>query len=196
MSKKKSNYYVDKDELRELVIKYNDLNPNETWDWLDRYIQTFETKYSNGTVDKQRLEDARKFVEYRREFAKNRKPLTGKELVDYEKNIVTPLFKHIANIINGRLAGMKIGGDLKFELDDIRSECYYQVIKYINRYDPNSDSSALAYITQIASNAARLYIKEYNDRANVVVIGLDAIENLDEEGTLDKHTRKFTKNID
>ena len=36
----KSSDYVSNDRLRELIIEYNDTNPADTGEWLDRFERT------------------------------------------------------------------------------------------------------------------------------------------------------------
>lgn len=144
----KDTDYVDNNKLRELVIRYNDLNPNDKGEWLDKFEKTMKTK---GKLSE--LED---WIKLRR------KKYSEKREYTYEfENVSRQLFNYIYKIVRGRVAcfpGIPVD-----EREDVIQDCILAVTQYINRYREDKDSSAFAYLTQIISNALKLHMGNDND---------------------------------
>lgn len=149
--KKRRNHketdYVNNTELRELVIKYNDINPNDDGSWLDKYERTMKSKGKLDTV-------APWIALRRQKYAQPRK-----YTVEYEK-VSNKLFCAIKKIVEGRVACFTIPFE---EKEDLIQECLLTVLTYINRYREDLDTSAFAYITQQINNAIALYMGQEND---------------------------------
>lgn len=144
----KDTDYVDNKKLRELVIKYNDLNPNDKGQWLDKFERTMNTKG--------KLQEVKDWIALRRKkYAQKREYTT--EYMDVSRQ----LFNYIYKIVRGRVAcfqGIPID-----EREDVIQDCVLAITQYINRYREDKDTSAFAYLTQIISNALKLHMGGYTD---------------------------------
>ena len=149
--KKRRNHketdYVNNTELRELVIKYNDMNPNDDGSWLDKYERTMKTKGKIDTV-------APWIALRRQKYAEPRK-----HTLEFEK-VSNKLFCAIKKIVEGRVACFNIPVE---EKEDLIQECLLTVLKYLNRYREDLNTSAFAYITELVNNGIKLYLGEDND---------------------------------
>ena len=145
--KPKDTDYVSNERLRELIVEYNELNPNDHGEWLDKYERRMKTggKY----------ESVRDWIALRRQ--KYSQP--RKHTAEFEK-VSRELFNAIYKIAKGRISCFKFNPD---EKDDLLQEVMFAVAKYINRYREDIESSAFAYITCICSNAIKLYLGRDND---------------------------------
>ena len=142
MGRKRTINYVDNDRLRELVVLYNDLNPNDNGQFLDKYESTMKKKG--------KYESVRTWIALRREkYSKPRKYTPEFEKVSNE------LFCAIKRIVEGRVSCFSIPFE---EKEDLIQECLLTVLTYINRYREDMESSAFAYITQLINNAVALYM--------------------------------------
>ena len=147
MGRKRTINYVNNERLRELVILYNDLNPNENGQFLDKYESTMKTKG--------KYESVRSWIALRREkYSKPRKYTPEFEKVSNE------LFCAINKIVRGRVACFGIPQE---EKEDLIQECLLTVLKYINRYREDLKTSAFAYITELINNAISLYMGQFTD---------------------------------
>ena len=144
--KPKDTDYVSNQRLRELIIDYNDLNPNDKGEWLDKYERRMKT---SG-----KYESVRVWIALRRQ--KYSQP--RKHTAQFE-NVSRELFNAIYKIANGRISCFKFNPD---EKEDLLQEVMFAVAKYINRYREDIESSAFAYITCICSNAIKLYLGNDN----------------------------------
>lgn len=148
MGRKPKANYVDNNRLRELTKLYIESNPNDTGDWLDRYERTITTKHKGKNPAK--YEACMRFIKFRRElYANPNRPFDKYEEVCNE---LIPLWY---KIITGRLASYRIFGD-----EDLQQDCIYALLRYINRYDYNLNTSALAYTTELITQAINLHIAE------------------------------------
>ena len=139
----KETDYVNNTELRELVIKYNDINPNDDGSWLDKYERTMEIKG--------KLDSVAPWIALRRQkYAKPRKYTP-----EFEK-VSNKLFCAIKKIVEGRVACFN---SIPIEeKEDLIQECLLTVLKYINRYREDLNTSAFAYITELINNGIKLYL--------------------------------------
>ena len=144
--KPKDTDYVSNERLRELIIEYNDLNPNDHGEWLDKYERRMKTSGKYASV--------RDWIALRRQkYSRPRKHTALFEKVSRE------LFNAIYKIAKGRISCFKFNPD---EKEDLLQEVMFAVAKYINRYREDIESSAFAYITCICSNAIKLYLGKDN----------------------------------
>jgi DNA-directed RNA polymerase specialized sigma subunit len=146
--KPKATDYVSNARLRELIIEYNDINPNDNGEWLDKFEKTMRTKG--------KYESVRTWIALRRQkYAQPRKHTPRFEKVSNE------LFKAIYKIAHGRIACFS--GIPVDEREDLLQDCMLAVTQYINRYREDIESSAFAYTTQIINNAIKLHMGQDND---------------------------------
>ena len=139
--------YVSNERLRELIIEYNDLNPNDKGEWLDKY----ERRMKSGG----KYESVRDWIALRRQkYSQPRKHTAQFEKVSRE------LFNAIYKIARNRIGCFQFNPD---EKEDLLQEVMFAVAKYINRYREDIETSAFAYITCICSNAIKLYLGRDND---------------------------------
>ena len=144
--KPKDTDYVSNERLRELIIEYNDLNPNDHGEWLDKYERRMKTSGKYASV--------RDWIALRRQkYSSPRKHTAQFEKVSRE------LFNAIYKIAEGRISCFKFNPD---EKEDLLQEVMFAVAKYINRYREDIESSAFAYVTCICSNAIKLYLGRDN----------------------------------
>jgi DNA-directed RNA polymerase specialized sigma subunit len=141
---KKSNNYIDNDELKQIVKEYIESNPSDNGQWLERYQATMSTRCRNNP---KKWEEVKDFIEFRRRLYDSKRPFNNYQNV--AKKLIPMLYK----IIEGRMASYKIFGD-----NDVKQECMVSLLKYINRYDYRKDTSAFAYISEIVTQAINLYL--------------------------------------
>ena len=144
----KDTDYVNNKKLRELVVKYNDLNPNDTGEWLDKFEKTMKTKG--------KLPEVKDWIALRRKKYAQKREYTA-EYMDVSRQ----LFNYIYKIVRGRVACFQ--GIPVDEREDVIQDCVLAVTQYINRYREDKESSAFAYLTQIISNALKLHMGNDND---------------------------------
>lgn len=142
--KKKTNDYVNNEELKQLVQEYVESNPADKGQWLERYQTTMSTRCRNNP---KKWEEVKEFIEFRRKLYNSKRPVNNYQRV--AEKLIPMLYK----IIDGRMASYKIFGD-----DDVRQECMVSLLKYINRYDYRKDTSAFAYISEIITQAINLHL--------------------------------------
>lgn len=146
MAKKKVNY-VNNGELREQLVYYILNNPADDGEWLDKWYRTVGAK-------------GKDFYEHRKNFLKNRKPVNQREFDIMADKFCRNVYKITEGIIAAyRLVNQKVYN----EYEDIVQECVMTVLQYCNRYDDRKDTSALAYLTQLAKNALNQYLKKFNE---------------------------------
>lgn len=143
-----TNNYVSNERLRELIIQYNDMNPNDNGEWLDRFEKTMKSKG--------KYESVRPWIDLRREKYSHPR----KHTPEFEK-VSNELFCAIYKIVKGRMSCFQ-GIPLE-EREDVEQDCVMSVLQYINRYREDIESSAFAYTTQIINNAIKLHMGQDND---------------------------------
>lgn len=146
---KKTNNYVDNARLGRLLEDYIRSNPNDNGEWMERYLSTVCNRNKN---DPKRIAEAKEFVAFRKTMYEGQRPF---EI--YEKTC-SELMPMLYKIIDGRLATYRIFGD-----EDLRQDCMLALLKYVNRYDFRKGTSALAYVTEVITQAANLHIKNEKD---------------------------------
>lgn len=144
----KDTDYVNNKKLRELVIRYNDLNPNDTGEWLDKFEKTMKTKG--------KLPEVKDWIKLRRKKYAEKRECTAEYM-----SVSRQLFNYVYKIVRGRVACFQ--GIPVDEREDVIQDCVLAVTQYINRYREDKESSAFAYLTQIISNALKLHMGNDND---------------------------------
>ena len=147
MGRKRGENYVDNNKLREMIIKYNDLNPNDKGDWLD--------KYSEKMKKTGKYESVRAWIALRRQ-----KYVEPRKYTPEFNRLSEELFCAIKKIVVRRVACFTIP---ETEKDDLIQECLLNVITYINRYREDIETSAFAWVTQLINNTIKLYMGQDND---------------------------------
>lgn len=147
MGRKRGENYVDNARLRELIIRYNDLNPSDDGKWLDRYEKKMR-KLGRYTY-------VSPWIALRR--AKYSKP--RKYTAEF-KEVSEELFCAINQIVLHRMRCFVIP---ETEKEDVRQECLLNALTYINRYREDLETSAFAWVTQLVNNAIKLYMGRDND---------------------------------
>ena len=146
--KPKDTDYVSNQRLRELIIEYNDLNPSDHGEWLDKYERRMKTSGKYELV--------RDWIALRRQ--KYSQP--RKHTVQFEK-VSRELFNAIYKIASHRIGCFH--GIPADEKEDLLQDCVMAVTQYINRYREDKESSAFAYTTQIINNAIMLHMGRHNE---------------------------------
>lgn len=141
--------YVSNKELRELVIRYNDINPNDHGEWIPKYEKTMKTKG--------KLDEVKDWLEMR----KFKYAIRGYDVTPEFARISSKLFNAVYKIAKGRVAcfpGIPVD-----EREDVTQDCVIAVLQYINRYREDVESSAFSYLTQIVNNALKLHMGQHNE---------------------------------
>lgn len=180
---KEKNYYCDKKVLRELLVKYNTMNYNDDGAWLEKYTGRMKAKHSKGSIDNDKLTNKldfvtrkRKQIQETREHWDKLTPVERQEYLNEFNKVASELTKNFINIIDGRINSYRLWQHP--ELADIKQETILALYKYCNRFDSDSDTSPLAYITELVNNAFNLYLQHYNSRNEREISGLDWYENM------------------
>jgi hypothetical protein len=183
---KTSEGYISNKYLRELIIKFNRMNINDTGEWCDAYERKLERKNDKNNIEEDKYELSKSFIQRKREqirelqerykkFTPEERRKFNAEFEAVKKDICDAFIK----VINGRIISFKlIQGPAYEEIDDIRQEALMTLFTYINRYDEERNTSAFAFTTQLITNALNLYLGEMNKRNETEITGLDFYENL------------------
>lgn len=178
--------YISNKYLRELIIKFNHMNINDTGEWCNPYERKLENKKLKKTVTEDKYILAKSFIKRKREEIEE---LQNKyrNLSDEERRKFNAEFDALKaeicsaflKVINGRIISFKLIQTPAYEdVEDIRQECMMTLFMYINRYDETRNSSAFAFVTQLITNAINLYLNEMNEHKDKEISGLDFYENL------------------
>lgn len=178
--------YISNKYLRELIIKFNHMNINDTGEWCDPYERKLENKKLKKTVTEDKYILAKSFIKRKREeieelqnkyrnFSDEERRKFNTEFDALKAEICSAFLK----VINGRIISFKLIQTPAYEdVEDIRQECMMTLFMYINRYDETRNSSAFAFVTQLITNAINLYLNEMNEHKDKEISGLDFYENL------------------
>lgn len=186
MNQEKGEGYISNKYLRELVVKFNKMNINDTGEWCDAYERKLENKYNKKSITEDKYKVSKDFIQRKREEirALHERYITMTHEERHEFNMeFEQVKKDICNafikVINGRIISFKLVQSPAYEeIDDIRQEALMTLFTYINRYDETRNSSAFAFVTQLITNALNLYLSEMNERNEKEIAGLDFYENL------------------
>ena len=186
MNQEKGEGYISNKYLRELVIKFNKMNINDTGEWCDAYERKLENKYNKKSITEDKYKVSKDFIQRKREeisalheryinMTPEERHEFNMEFEQVKKDICSAFIK----VINGRIISFKLVQSPAYEeIDDIRQEALMTLFTYINRYDETRNSSAFAFVTQLITNALNLYLSEMNERNEKEIAGLDFYENL------------------
>ena len=186
MKQEKGEGYISNKYLRELVVKFNKMNINDTGEWCDAYERKLENKNNKKSITEDKYEVSKDFIQRKREeiralheryntMTPEERHKFNMEFEQVKKDICDAFIK----VINGRIISFKLVQSPAFEeIDDIRQEALMNLFTYINRYDETRNSSAFAFVTQLITNALNLYLSEMNERNEKEIAGLDFYENL------------------
>lgn len=186
MKQEKGEGYISNKYLRELVVKFNKMNINDTGEWCDAYERKLENKNNKKSITEDKYEVSKEFIQRKREEIKalheryntmtfEERHKFNMEFEQVKKDICDAFIK----VINGRIISFKLVQSPAYEeIDDIRQEALMTLFTYINRYDETRNSSAFAFVTQLITNALNLYLSKMNERNEKEISGLDFYENL------------------
>lgn len=186
MNQEKGEGYISNKYLRELVVKFNKMNINDTGEWCDAYERKLENKYNKKSITEDKYKVSKDFIQRKREEIRtlHERYITMTPEERHEFNMeFEQVKKDICNafikVINGRIISFKLVQSPAYEeIDDIRQEALMTLFTYINRYDETRNSSAFAFVTQLITNALNLYLSEMSERNEKEIAGLDFYENL------------------
>lgn len=146
--KSKATDYVSNAKLRELIIEYNDTNPNDHGKWLDRFEKTMKTRG--------KYESVRDWIALRRQ-----KYSQPKEHTPRFESVSRELFNAIYKIARGRINCFHWIPEN--EREDLLQDCMMAAARYINRYREDLESSAFSYVTTVITNAIRMHMRLHNE---------------------------------
>lgn len=178
--------YISNKYLRELIIKFNHMNINDTGEWCDPYERKLENKKLKKTVTEDKYILAKSFIKRKREeieeLQNKYRNLSVEERRKFNAEfdaLKAEICDAFLKVINGRIISFKLIQTPAYEdVEDIRQECMMTLFMYINRYDETRNSSAFAFVTQLITNAINLYLNEMNEHKDKEISGLDFYENL------------------
>lgn len=178
--------YISNKYLRELIIKFNHMNINDTGEWCDPYERKLENKKLKKTVTEDKYILAKSFIKRKREeieeLQNKYRNLGVEERRKFNAEfdaLKAEICDAFLKVINGRIISFKLIQTPAYEdVEDIRQECMMTLFMYINRYDETRNSSAFAFVTQLITNAINLYLNEMNEHKDKEISGLDFYENL------------------
>lgn len=183
---KKDEGYISNKYLRELIVKFNSMNVNDTGEWCNAYERKLENKKLKQTIENDKYTLAKNFILRKKQeiadlharyaaFTDEERRSFNYEFDKLKKDICDAFLK----VINGRIISFKLIQTPAYEeVDDIRQDCMMTLFMYINRYDESRNSSAFAFVTQLITNAINLYLNQMNERRDKEISGLDFYENL------------------
>lgn len=186
MKQEKGEGYISNKYLRELVVKFNKMNINDTGEWCDAYERKLENKNTKKSITEDKYEVSKEFIQRKRqeikELHEHYNTMSAEERhkfnMEFEK-VKKDICDAFIKVINGRIISFKLVQSPAYEeIDDIRQEALMTLFTYINRYDETRNSSAFAFVTQLITNALNLYLSEMNERNEKEIAGLDFYENL------------------
>lgn len=178
--------YISNKYLRELIVKFNSMNVNDTGEWCNAYERKLENKKQKQTIEADKYELAKSFIQRKKQeiaalhakydaFSEDERRQFNIEFDKLKADICDAFLK----VINGRIISFKLIQTPAYEeVDDIRQDCMMTLFMYINRYDESRNSSAFAFVTQLITNAINLYLNQMNERRDKEISGLDFYENL------------------
>ncbi|MBO7694436.1 MAG: hypothetical protein J6T10_17620 [Methanobrevibacter sp.] len=186
MKQEKGEGYISNKYLRELVVKFNKMNINDTGEWCDAYERKLENKNNKKSITEDKYEVSKDFIQRKREeikaLHKRYNTMTPEERHKFNmefEQVKKDICDAFIKVINGRIISFKLVQSPAYEeIDDIRQEALMTLFTYINRYDETRNSSAFAFVTQLITNALNLYLSEMNERNEKEIAGLDFYENL------------------
>lgn len=146
--KPKTTDYVDKEELKELLIYWIEHNPNDDGEWLNKYEKTIGKK-RKGVDDV-----TRQWIAKRRALYATERKWTPEFRIKEDR-----LFRDVYKIAEHRLKCFKFNPE---EKEDLLQEIMITEVKYLNRYNELTETSAFAYITAVCNNAIKLYLGDDN----------------------------------
>lgn len=178
--------YISNKYLRDLIIKFNHMNINDTGEWCDPYERKLENKKLKQTITEDKYILAKSFIKRKREeiseLIKKYNNFTDEERRKFNSEfdaLKAEICNAFLKVINGRIISFKLIQTPAYEdVEDIRQECMMTLFMYINRYDETRNSSAFAFVTQLITNAINLYLNEMNEHKDKEISGLDFYENL------------------
>lgn len=185
-SSEKKEGYINNAYLRDLIIKFNRMNINDTGKWCEAYEKKLENKNIKKTIEYDKYLISKDFIQRKKKMIEDLHN-TYNNMSDEERRKFNCEFEQVKKdiceafmkVINGRIISYKLISTRAYdEIDDIRQEALMSLFAYINRYDEQRNSSAFAYVTQQISNAINLYLGKMNERKDNEISGLDFYENL------------------
>lgn len=183
---KEKEGYISNEYLRELIVKFNRMNIDDTGKWCQPYLAKLENKHNNGKIDDEKYMQSLDFITRKRSQI-DALHLKYKNFTDEERRHYNYEFDKLKaeicdafmKVINGRIISFKLITSKAYEdIEDIRQECLMTLFTYINRYDEERNSSAFAFVTQLITNAILLYLNQLKERKDKEITGLDFYDNL------------------
>lgn len=183
---KEKEGYISNEYLRELIVKFNRMNIDDSGNWCKAYLSKLENKHNNGKIEQEKYEQSLDFIN-RKEKQINELHKTYAALSDEDRRHYNYEFDKLKaeicdafmKVINGRIISFKLVTTKAYEdIEDIRQECLMTLFTYINRYDEERSTSAFAFVTQLITNAILLYLNQLKERQEKEVTGLDFYDNL------------------
>ena len=186
-TKEKKEGYIDNDYLRNLIVKFNEMNYEDTGAWCEPYLSKLEKKYNTGKTDKDEYDAKKAFIlkkidkintlreNYYSKWSSDERRKFDTEFESLKKELCEAFIK----VIDGRIISFKlIASKSQDDIDDIRQDALFTLFTYINRYDAERNSSAFAFVTQLITNAIILDLNQMKERAEREIAGLDFYNNM------------------
>lgn len=183
---KEKEGYISNEYLRELIVKFNRMNIDDTGVWCTPYLNKLENKHKNGKITDEKYELSLDFITRKKKQISDLQDryihMSDEEKRKYNYDfdmLKKEICEAFMKVINGRIISFKLVTSKAYEdIEDIRQECLMTLFTYINRYDEGRNSSAFAFVTQLITNAILLYLNQLKERQDKEITGLDFYENL------------------
>ena len=178
---------IDKDEMRKLIIQYQELSDDIDSSWLDNYKKFPTRKLSEKEFCQWQI-DRQDFIDYKKEWYEEKKYRLESETED-ERKIREVRFKRVSErlaelyyqLVDGLLKLPKfnnngIGSDL---MEDMRQNAVTVMYKNTYKFDTRK-LNPFSFMTMVAINA--LIIEKVSTITwRTKHVSIDFIENCDEE---------------
>ena len=156
-------------------------------EWCPSYLQRLENKFTKGKISEDKYNAAREFIVNKianiQLMQNSYEAMSLEEKRQYRitfEKLKNEMCEYFLKIINGRVNSFRLRTSLKNyeDVNDIIQDAFITVMTYINRYNDAQDTSAFAYVTQLATNSILFSLNEIKEREDKMVSGLDFYENL------------------
>lgn len=183
---KEKEGYISNEYLRELIVKFNRMNIDDSGNWCTAYLNKLENKHNNNKITDEKYNQSLDFIHRKQQqiidLHKKYNEFTEEERRHYNyefDKLKSEICNAFMKVINGRIISFKLVTSKTYEdIDDIRQECLVTLFTYINRYDEDRNSSAFAFVTQLITNAILLYLNQLKERQEKEVTGLEFYDNI------------------
>lgn len=183
---KQKEGYISNSYLRELIVKFNNMNFNDEGKWCPTYLAKLEKKLNTHKIDQDKYNDSKAFILKKMEKINALREKYYTKFTDEERRVFNAEFDKLkadiceafCKVIDGRIISFKlIASKDKEDINDIKQDALFTLFTYINRYDEDRNTSAFAFVTQLITNSILYNLNQMKERSTREVQGLDFYNN-------------------